>query len=268
VEQVCRGISYFSESGWADVLIVARGGGSLEDLWTFNEEAVARAIAASPIPVISAIGHETDFTIADFVADWRAATPSAAAEMVVCTRESLLDRIVTSQNKALQSIRYRLLSCSRDLHQRGTERAAAIVHRALARRAQRLDDLDYQMRELEKRLLHVKRTRLAELTRRLQASDLRLRFARNRHREELLRARLWKSMEARLWQTRKRHESLAGHLGQLSPLAVLARGYAIVEDAGRRILRHARETTPGEQVRIRRHDGQLDATVTQARDSE
>jgi exodeoxyribonuclease VII large subunit len=265
IEQVCRGIDYFSRSGWADVLIVARGGGSFEDLWTFNEEAVARAIAASKVPVISAIGHETDFTIADFVADARAATPSAAAEMVVCTRESLLDRIAATEKKAVQSIRYRLLSCSRDLNQRGTDRAAAIIHRALTRRAQRVDDLDYQLRELARRSLESNRRRLTELTRRLQATDLRLRFARNRHREELLRGRLWKGMETRLWQMRKRHESLAGHLGQLSPLAVLARGYAIVENAEGRILRHAIETAPGEQLRIRLDQGRLDATVTATR---
>src|SRR6202034_3228529 len=105
VEAVCRAIEYFSSSGWADVVIVARGGGSLEDLWTFNEETVARAIAASAVPVISAVGHETDFTIADFVADMRAPTPSAAAELVICTKESIDERFDAAEIKLRQAIR-------------------------------------------------------------------------------------------------------------------------------------------------------------------
>lgn len=268
VEQVCRGINFFSASGWADVLIVARGGGSLEDLWTFNEEAVARAIAASHVPVISAIGHETDFTIADFVADYRAPTPSAAAEIVICTRESLLEQISGLRTKALQAIRYCLLSCSRDLHQRGIDRAAAVVHRGLGRRAQRLDDLEYQLRDFEQGILDTNRGRAAELARRLQASDLRLRFARNRHREELLRARLVKSVEARLWSARRRQESLSNGLEQLSPLVVLARGYAIVADSTKHILRAANETAPGEHLTIRLHQGELDATVSATHESQ
>src|SRR3954466_13505789 len=108
VEEVVRGIEYFSRTQWPDLVIVGRGGGSLEDLWTFNEEAVARAIAACTVPVISAVGHETDVTIADFVADLRAPTPSAAAEMVVCTREELLERIAAANTKAGQLLRYRI----------------------------------------------------------------------------------------------------------------------------------------------------------------
>src|ERR1700687_4458000 len=116
IDAVCRAIEYFSSSNWPDVVILARGGGSLEDLWTFNEEAVARAIVACSVPVISAIGHETDFTIADFVADLRAPTPSAAAELVIASRRSLIDRLEGCEGKLLQSMRLKLALSARALH--------------------------------------------------------------------------------------------------------------------------------------------------------
>src|SRR5450631_2390511 len=115
-EQIAAGIEYFAESGWPEVLIVARGGGSLEDLWAFNEERVARAIAASPVPVISAVGHETDFTIADFVADLRAPTPAAAAELVASTRQSLLEGLAGAEGRLRQAARLTLALRARQLH--------------------------------------------------------------------------------------------------------------------------------------------------------
>jgi exodeoxyribonuclease VII large subunit len=239
VEQICAGLDFFSKHAWAEVVILARGGGSLEDLWSFNEEAVARAIASSKVPVISAIGHETDFTIADFVADLRAPTPSAAAELAICTKDSLLEQIAACQAKAVQAMRYRLLIAARSLHQRGSERATTLMHRAIARRGQRLDDLSA----------------------RLHRTDLRLRFAKNRHRRELLRERLLKSMQHRLWQARRRHESLADRLRQLSPLAVLERGYSIVENAAGQVLRSSTEAAPNEQLRIRLHQGEIEVQV-------
>ena len=112
-EEVCRGLEFFGRSGWAELIIVARGGGSLEDLWAFNEEAVARAIVASPVPVVSAIGHETDVTIADFVADLRAPTPSAAAELIVSTRDELRAGIETLRRHLAQAARYRMAMARR-----------------------------------------------------------------------------------------------------------------------------------------------------------
>src|SRR5256884_3062082 len=147
IEEVCRAIQYFSRSGWAEGVIVARGGGSLEDLWTFNEETVARAIAASGPPVISAIGHETDFTIADFVADLRAPTPSAAAELVIRTREEILGQIAALRHKLAQLVRYRLAMDWSRFRQQGVEPAHSLLERAVGRRLQRIDELQYRLRD-------------------------------------------------------------------------------------------------------------------------
>jgi exodeoxyribonuclease VII large subunit len=265
VEQVCRGIEWFSAGGWAHVVIIARGGGSIEDLWTFNEEAVARAIAASGIPTISAIGHETDFTIADFVADHRAPTPSAAAEIAVPTTDSVRDQIDGCRAKAVQAIRYRLLSAQRDLHRLGTDRASALVHRAVSKRAQRVDDLDLQLRALRQRLFSERRRRLADLTQRLQSADLRLRFAKIRQAQEALNGRLVKAMEAKLWQLQRRHETAQAHLEHLSPLTVLSRGYAIVERTDGQVVRSAADAALDETLRVRLGEGELGVRVEETR---
>jgi exodeoxyribonuclease VII large subunit len=261
VEAVCRAIEYFSNSGWADVVIVARGGGSLEDLWTFNEEAVARAIAASTMPVISAVGHETDFTISDFVADLRAATPSAAAELVICPREQILDQITVLDHKLLQATRYRLAMAARALHQRGVERGSAILHRNVGRLQQRVDELDYRMRGRAQSAASIRRKRLEELTARLRSLDLRLRIARARRRLEAADTALAQLVHLRLTRAQGRLNPLIAHLTQLSPLKILERGYAIVTNPNGVIVKQPADAPVDSKVAIRLAQGKIAARV-------
>lgn len=264
VEQVCRGLQFFSTSEWADVVIVARGGGSIEDLWTFNEEAVARAIAACGKPVISAIGHETDYTIADFVADLRAPTPSAAAELVICTRESLLEQISAARERLLRAARYRILMCVRELQRHGAERAEALLHRTLTRGAQRVDELEFRLRSLAQEDLTNRRKRLQEATQRLRSLDLRLRYARAAARLNAAERQLEQLGRGTIWKAQHRYESLAAHLKQLSPLAVLGRGYSIVQDESGRIVRRSRDAEPGKLVNVLLGEGRIAARVEES----
>lgn len=261
IEAVVRAIEYFSTSQWAEVVIVARGGGSLEDLWTFNEEAVARAIAACTVPVISAVGHETDFTIADFVADLRAPTPSAAAELVICTREQLLDQIGASEQKLLQSARYRLAMAARRLQNQGVERASAVVHRNVGRLQQRVDELDYRLRDRAIAAAATRRRRVEELTNRLRSLDLRLRFAAARRRLEAAETASRQIMRMRLTRAQGRLNPLIAHLTQLSPLKILDRGYAIVTNESGKIVKAPAEAPAGSEIAVRLAGGGIAAQV-------
>jgi len=261
IDAVCRAIEYFSSSNWPDVVILARGGGSLEYLWTFNEEAVARMIVACSVPVISAIGHETDFTIADFVADLRAPTPSAAAELVICTREQLLEQISVSEHKLLQSVRYRLAMAARRLHNQGVERASAVIHRNIGRLQQRVDELEYRLRERITSRQAGCGKRLEELTTRLRSLDLRLRFAAARRRLETAETALGQLARLRLTRAQGSLEPLLAHLTQLSPLKILERGYAIVTNDAGQIVKEPAEAPAGSDVNIRLAKGALAARV-------
>ncbi len=253
-EQIASGVEYFSQSGWAEVVIVARGGGSLEDLWAFNEEPVVRAIAACPVPVISAVGHETDFTIADFVADLRAPTPSAAAELVVPTRQSLLDALETTDRRLLQTTRLKIATRARALHGVQVDRAA--LHRTIGRRMQRIDELEYRARDLvrvamerRKRALEKARSGLAQL-------DVRLRFAAARRRIEASDGKIRQAIQLRLSAARGKLDPLDAHLAQLSPLKILERGYAIVENQGK-VVKSPQDAPVDSEVSIRVAEGRL-----------
>ncbi len=258
---VCRGLEYFSRSGWPSVVILARGGGSIEDLWTFNEESVARAIAASSVPVVSAIGHETDFTIADFTADLRAPTPSAAAELVIPPRAQVLNRFAAASDTMARALRYRLAVSARRLHETGVLRAASGFRRSLGRRQQRADELDFRLRQASRARLTLSHRRLDAASARLAALDLRLRFARFRQRLAAARAASAGRIAVTLARRRSALETLTAHLSQLSPLKILDRGYAIVHNPAGAIVKAPADAPPGSSISVRLAQGRLAARV-------
>jgi exodeoxyribonuclease VII large subunit len=263
IDDVRRGLEYFGASGWAQLVVLARGGGSLEDLWTFNEEALARAIAASPIPVVSAVGHETDVTIADFVADLRAPTPSAAAEMIVCTRQELMDRVDATAARVLQNMRYRLAVLARRLHEQAIGRAVSLLHRSLARRLQRIDDCGERLRAaILKRVAEgERRRRICE--ERLRHFDPRPRLRRDRGRLTDGEFRAVSAIRLGLSRRRRRFEAAAVKLSQLDPKLVLSRGYAIVLNERAEIVHAAAAAPVGSEVKILLAKDALKARVTE-----
>jgi exodeoxyribonuclease VII large subunit len=260
--EIVAGIRALQRVPSLDVLVVARGGGSLEDLWPFNEERVARALAASRIPTISAIGHETDFTIADFVADLRAATPSAAAERVVQAKEELAARVVSLQRRASGSLRLRLTRTRARVAAVTSHRVFEAERGRLHTSAQRTDELMRRAEAGLQRRYERSRERLGRGVTRLEAFRWQRQLAGQRERIELSRRRLLGLARGALVARRGVLARALGKLDSLSPLAVLGRGYALVwhEPAGR-LLRSPADVVPGDPLRIRLAEGELAATV-------
>src|SRR5260370_406673 len=219
--------------------LVAQGGGSLEDLWSFNEEIVARAIFASEIPVISGIGHETDFTIADFVADVRASTPSAAAELVVQTRREFDKHIADLRETLSSMIRYRLLEMSRRVHELSARRGFRRPLDLLRQQRQRADEMTSRLALGLRARLEQSRKRFTASYLRIASFDFRVKIAAFRLRLEKRTAALGLRAERLLRAKRERWQRLALQLQERGPLKVLERGYAIATDAAGILLRDA-----------------------------
>ena len=262
VEQVIDGIEYFSNTTWADLVIVARGGGSIEDLWTFNEESVARAIANCSVPVISAIGHETDFTIADFVADLRAPTPSAAAEMAVPTKGSLLDRTDAIARRLDQAIRFRVSQVSRRLEVQGVERARMLLERRVYRYGQRVDELEGRAGKRLDAAITLAQRRCLSMDSQLRKLDLRLKIAQAKQRLTALSTRQQTAVNRQLAGAQSRMNPLAAELAQLSPLKILDRGYSIVETSQGHVVMDPASVKKDEALTVRLAKGRLPVRVS------
>ncbi|MGE5206473.1 MAG: exodeoxyribonuclease VII large subunit [Chlamydiota bacterium] len=263
--EVTAGLRYFNRAKNVDVIIVARGGGSVEDLAAFNDESLARTVAASHIPVISAVGHETDFTIIDFVADLRAPTPSAAAELVIRSRQEIEDTSEGLRLRLARAMRYHLLLLRQRLTELAQHGAFARMSDAIARRHQRLDDLVYRLATAERALLARHRRRLDIASAGVRHHDLRRVLAGVRRDLQAQMAALVASGRAQLLRHRSRLEQMEARLRGLSPLNILDRGYALVFDAQGKLLKDAAQVQTGEEIRARLAKGEISATVKQRR---
>lgn len=260
--QIAEAITTLGTSGLVDVMIVGRGGGSLEDLWCFNEEAVVRAIAASPVPVISAVGHEIDYTLADFAADYRAPTPSAAAEAVVPIWRELCRHVEEFRHRQARAMRVRL-----SLARHQVAQSSGVLTRLLwpiQRQAQRLDELAGRLHISVKETVTMVRHRL--LTGR-HGLSLASPLARVRSGLVLVPQyikRLEQRMRGMLAGRQQAARALVGALDGLSPLAILARGYSIIQTVPEgAVVKHAHEVSAGDQIQARLADGRLVCVVRQ-----
>jgi exodeoxyribonuclease VII large subunit len=239
--QVMEGIDYLSRSTDVDVIVVARGGGSMEDLWPFNEERVARAIVRSQKPVIAAVGHEVDFTICDFVADLRAPTPSAAAEIVSKTKTEIADRVRQLESRLESIMKYRLSGLRNFLASKVGSRGFVVAETRIRRMSQRVDDLTFRLEQAGRASTFIRR---------------------RAHRVELCEQQLSAVIQQRLKKWHQAFARVAHTLDALSPLAVLERGYAICLTPEGRVVRSAETVSVDETINVRLHQGSLSARVT------
>ena len=245
--EVMAGLEYFNAGADVDLIVIARGGGSAEDLSGFNHEMLAMAIAESKLPVVSAIGHETDFTIADFVADVRAATPSAAAELITDAQHRVEERVALTAARLGRAMRFQLMQARQQLNELSADAVFARMQESFSRRQQRADELRYAMEAALQKSVQRQAARLRWLGERLQRQDVRRRIAGARAEWREMTQRLAHAPQILLHVRRSMLRTTAARLQSLSPMAVLQRGYALVFDE-RGMLVHSAEQAPAETI--------------------
>jgi exodeoxyribonuclease VII large subunit len=263
--EVMAGIRYFNKACNVDVIIVARGGGSAEDLAAFNHEGLARAIVSSETPVISAIGHETDFTIIDFVADLRAPTPSAAAELVIRSRQDIEEQSEELRLRLSRAIRYRLLMGRQALTELAQHGAFARMMDFINQRQQKLDDLTYRLEKSERKLLEQNRRRREAVAAAVRHYDVRRVLAGIRKDLDSGVAAMIAATRNQLLQQKAHLDRVTRQIEALSPLAILDRGYALVFDSSGKLLKDASMVASGAEILARLSRGTVTATVKKSR---
>lgn len=261
ISQIVAAITLANRRAEVDVLIVGRGGGSLEDLWCFNEEAVARAIANSAIPVVSAVGHEVDVTISDFAADLRAPTPSAAAELVAPDRSARAQRLVHLKQRLLQAISRRQTAARHGFVLLQKRLDHQDPKRRLEQQSQRLDELSGRLQQLLNLRLHQGERRLANLELRLQARSPSTLLAAGKRRHQLAQERLHALIAKRQDQASHRLAMLTARLDGVSPLATLGRGYSITRTQSGDVINRAAQVNAGQTLVTTLAEGHLQVRV-------
>lgn len=265
-KEVSAGVKYFNRTKNVGVIIVARGGGSAEDLAAFNDEGLARTVAVSEIPLISAVGHETDFTIIDFVADLRAPTPSAAAELVIRSRQEIEEQTEALRLRLARAIRYRLLMAKQTLTEVAQQGAFARVIDGINQRQQRLDDLRFRLEKTERRLIETNRRRWERASASVRHYDTRRILAGMGHELSTYAAAIAAAMRTSLLRHRSRFQQLDRELRALSPVAILERGYALIFDSAGKLVKGSSQVDVGDEITARLAKGSLTARVEKKSD--
>lgn len=260
--EIAKGIEYFNKTREVDLIVIARGGGSLEDLAPFNTESLARAIAASELPVVSAVGHETDFTIADFAADLRAPTPSAAAELITSAQHRVEEHLEQLSQRLHRAARYLVMQARERFSRVSIESTLARIADGFSRRQQRLDDLWFRLEPAWRAMYHRQAQRLQLAASAILSNNVAQRITLVRERLETLSSRLAHAQAVANRSRRATLESLERQLAALSPLNVLTRGFALVYDERGALLKSAAQITDGQLVSTRLASGTFESRVT------